>query len=158
MVTQKHERPPPREAEKFRKELMRRGADDPSKPKPPCDTAFAALQVVCKEWDREECFADLRKQRAENLRRIDALKSGREIQMDDVVKAMNEDDGNLRMIEDYRDSLHHVLLEMRAQLREIYDDLEPLSAHQEWFNYPLSMFTVDADSDMEDDAGMQSEQ
>ena len=31
------------EAEKFRKELMHRGADDPRKPKPECDTAFAAL-------------------------------------------------------------------------------------------------------------------
>ena len=76
------------EAEKFRKVLMRRGADDPRKPKPPCDTAFAALQEVSK-WDRDECFADLRKQRAEHLRRIDALRSGMELRMDDVVDAMN---------------------------------------------------------------------
>jgi hypothetical protein len=144
------------EAEKFRKELMRRGADDPRKPKPPCDTAFAALQEVSK-WDRDECFADLRKQRAEHLRRIDALKSGREIQMDDVVKAMNKDNSNLRMIDDFDASLHHVLFELREQLCVIYESHTTGRMHEEWLKYPLSMFTLEADSDMEDDDNMESE-
>jgi hypothetical protein len=148
------------EAEKFRKELMRRGADDPRKPKPECDTAFAALQVVCNRWDRDDCVADLKKQRAEHLRRIDALRSGRELTMDAVAKAMNEDNGNLRMVEDYQASLHHVLSEMREQLCVIYETLDPESAHEEWFKYPLSMFMSIADSensDMEDDESMESE-
>jgi hypothetical protein len=148
------------EAEKFREELMRRGADDPRKPKPECDTAFSALQVVCNRWDRDDCVADLKKQRAEHLRRIGALRSGRELTMDDVVKAMNEDDSNLRMVEDFQASLHHVLSEMREQLCVIYETLDPESAHEEWFKYPLSMFTSIADSensDMEDDESMESE-
>ena len=98
----------------LKRELMRRGADDPDKPKPPCDTAFAALQVVCK-WDRDECVADLRKQRGERLRRIDALRSGRELQMADVMDAMNKDYGSA-MDDCFTDSLHYVLRELREQL------------------------------------------
>jgi chromosome segregation ATPase len=140
----------------LRQELIRRGADDPSKPKPPCDTAFAALQVVCKQWDREECFADLRKQRAEHLRRIAALKSGRELMMDDVVKAMNED-GHVRMMADFDASLHHVLCELREQLSVIFESFPAESAHEEWFKFPLRMFTLDYVSDMEDSDSMEED-
>ena len=147
------------EAETFRKELMRRGADDPWKAKPPCDTAFAALQVVCK-WDREECLEDLRKQRAEHLRRIDALRSGRELQMDDVAKAMNEDNGSVT-IKDFDASLHYVLRELREQISTIFDTLQPETAHEEWFKFPLSTFMLNEvsgpGSDMEDDESMESE-
>jgi hypothetical protein len=136
------------EAEKFRKELMRRGADDPRKPKPPCDTAFAALQVVCK-WDRDECVADLRKQRAERLRRIDALRSGRELQMADVMEAMNRDYGSA-MENCFTDSLHYVLREMREQLSTIFDALKSGTEHEEWFKYPLSVFRQDRHPDMDD--------
>ena len=144
--------------EKLREELMRRGADDPRKPKPPCDTAFAALQVVCK-WDRDECVADLRKQRGERLRRIDALRSGRELQMSDVMDAMNKDYG-CAMDDYFPDSLHYVLRELREQLFTIFDALKPDTEHEEWFKYPLSVFRRDVtidDSDMEDDEEMESE-
>ena len=144
--------------EKLREELMRRGADDPRKPKPPCDTAFAALQVVCK-WDRDECVADLRKQRGERLRRIDALRSGRELQMSDVMDAMNKDYG-CAMDDCFHDSLHYVLRELREQLFTIFDALKPDTEHEEWFKYPLSVFRRDVtidDSDMEDDEVMESE-
>ena len=56
--------------------------------------------------------------------------------------------------------MHHVLSEMREQLCVIYETLDPESAHEEWFKYPLSMFTSIADSensDMEDDERMESE-
>jgi len=133
---------------KLRKELLRRGADDPDKPKPPCDTAFAALQVVCK-WDRDECVADLRKQRAERLRRIDALRSGRELQMADVMEAMNKDYGSA-MENCFTESLHYVLREMREQLSTIFDALKSGTEHEEWFKYPLSVFRQDRHPDMDD--------
>ena len=142
----------------LKQELMRRGADDPDKPKPPCDTASAALQLV-RMWDRDECLADLRKQRAERLRRIDALRSGRELQMADVMEAMNKDYG-CAMDEGFHDSLHYVLREMREQLFNIFDALKSGTEHEEWFKYPLSTFRQDItidDSDMEDDQSMESE-
>jgi hypothetical protein len=120
-------------------------------------TAFAALDLV-KHWDRDECVADLKRQNAEHLKMIAVLKSGRELMMDDVVKAMNEDNGNLRMLEDFQASLQYVLSEIREQLRAIYETLDPESAHEEWFKYPLSMFTLIANSensDMEDDESME---
>ena len=131
--------------EKLKQELMRRGADDPDKPKPPCDTAFAALQVVCKNWDREECFADLRKQRAENLRRIDALKSGRELKMGHVVAALDED------TERPTGTLLYALGNLREQLRTIieYDTGVLDMTHPEWFEPPLSLFRRRADEDEE---------
>ena len=144
--------------EKLREALLRRGADDPYKPKPPCDTAFAALQVVCK-WGRDECVADLRKQRGERLRRIDALRSGRELQMADVMDAMNKDYGSA-MDDCFTDSLHYVLRELREQLSTIFDALKSDTEHEEWFKYPLSVFRRDVtidDSDMEDDESMESE-
>jgi hypothetical protein len=141
------------EAEKFRKELMRRGADDPRKPKPPCDTAFAALQEVSK-WDRDACFADLRKQRAEHLRRIDALRSGRELRMDDVVDAMNAAGCYPKMGSNFWASLPDVLCELKKQLLKIWDDTPAVHAHEEWFQEPLSNFMANCDSESE---GMSAE-
>ena len=144
---------------KLKRELMRRGADDPDKPKPPCDTAFSALQAVCK-WDRDECVADLRKQRAARLRRIDALRSGRELQMADVTQAINKDIGS-SMDERFHDNLHFVLHELREQLSTIFDALKSETEHEEWFKYPLSTFVRDlargGDSDMEDNESMEDE-
>ena len=130
-----------KEAETFRKELMRRGADDPRRPKPGCDTAFAALQVVCK-WDRDECFEDLKNRRANLLVKIDGLRSGKGVMMDDVVNAMNKHH-NWIMAKDYEASLLYVLAEMREQLLKIYDSLAPASAHEEWSRYPLRKFAFD---------------
>ena len=79
------------EAKTFRKELMRRGADDPRKPKPPCDTALAALDLV-RKWDRDECIEDLRKQRVEHLKRIDSLTSTPVVTLD---AGMEEDDESM---------------------------------------------------------------
>ena len=137
-----------KELNRLTEELIRRGADDPWEPKPPCDTAFAALQAVCK-WDRDECVADLRKQRAERLRRIDALRSGRELQMADVMEAMNKDYGSA-MENCFTDSLHYVLREMREQLSTIFDALKSGTEHEEWFKYPLNVFRQDRHPDMDD--------
>jgi hypothetical protein len=145
------------EAEKFRKELMRRGADDPRKPKPPCDTVFAALQEVSK-WDRDACFADLRKQRAEHLRRIDALRAGRELQMDDVVDAMNAAGCYPKMGSNFWASLPDVLCELKKQLWRIWDDTPPaLRTHEEWFQEPLSNFMAKYDSESEGDESMEED-
>jgi len=132
-----------KELNRLTEELIRRGADDPWEPKPPCDTAFAALQAVCK-WDRDECVADLRKQRAELLWRLDAVGSGRELLMDRVTYAMNEDNKtDARMWAWWSGaSLHSVLRRLRDQLSTIFDSESHGSegAHQEWFNYPLREF------------------
>ena len=141
--------------EELRRELIRRGADDPRKPKPPCDTAFVALQLVSK-WDRDEGFADLKKQRLEHLRRIDVLKRGEEIMMNDIVEQMNK--YGCRIQAAFDSGLITVLREIRAQLLEIYDEIPNESAHEEWFRYPLSMFIqeyvegsdMDESSDMDD--------
>ena len=129
-------------AEMYRSELLRRGADDPRKSKPPCDTAFAALQVVCKHWDREECFADLRKQRSENLRRIAALESGRELKMGTVMRALEEN------TEHPTGTLLYALRNMREQLRWIFDSEAELNdkPHDQWFEPPLSLFRPSVDS------------
>jgi hypothetical protein len=132
-------------AEMYRSELLRRGADDPRKSKPPCDTAFAALQVVCKHWDREECFADLRKQRSENLRRIAALESGRELKMGTVMRALEED------TEHPTGTLLYALRNMREQLSWIFESEAELNdkPHDQWFEPPLSLFIERVDEDME---------
>ena len=108
----------------------------------PCDTAFAALQVVCKHWDREECFADLRKQRSENLRRIDALKSGRELKMGTVMGALEED------TEHPMGTLLYTLNNLREQLRIIFLCCPISRLHGEWFQPPLSLFREYADQDV----------
>ena len=133
-----------KELNRLTDELIRRGAGDPWEPKPPCDTAFAALQAVCK-WDRDECVADLRKQRAESLRRLDAVLSGRELLMDHVTHSMNKDNQtDARMWAWWSGaSLHSVLRRLRDQLSTIFDSIESHGsegAHQEWFNYPLREF------------------
>ena len=143
--------------EELRQELMRRGADDPWKPKPPCDTAFAALQLVSK-WDRDESFADLKKQRLENLRRIDVLRSGKELMMDDVLHDMKESGwaiGHGGM----DGSLHHALGELYQQLRTVYQAIPPTERHSEWEEHPLRYFTLepDSDSEMDDDESMQDD-
>ena len=132
-------------AEMYRHELLRRGADDPRKSKPPCDTAFAALQVVCKHWDREECFADLRKQRSENLRRIAALESGRELKMGTVMRALEED------TEHPTGTLLYALRNMREQLSWIFESDAELNdkPHDQWFEPPLSLFRLHADQNVD---------
>ena len=133
---------------KLKQELVRRGADHPDKPKPPCDTAFAALQVVCNAWDREECFQDLRKQREEHLRRIRALKSGRELLMNDVVKAMNEDGRYAKIFGGaFPFDLHYTLAELKEQLHEILDATPQEQLHKEWSSRPLRTLMVDVDED-----------
>ena len=104
-------------------------------------TALAALDLV-KRWDRDECVADLKRQHAKYLRTIEDLKSGRDILMDDVVRAMNED-GRVRMMAEFDESLHHVLRELREQLSVIFEGFPTESAHDEWFKYPLNMFILD---------------
>jgi len=137
----------------LKSELMRRGADDPDALKPPQETVFAALQMVSK-WDRDEAFADLRKQRLENLRRIDVLRRGKELMMDDVVAGMNED--GARMMAEFDGSLTYVLRELREQLQVIADSLPTERMHDEWFKFPLSMFRLDYDLGMEEsDSGME---
>jgi hypothetical protein len=111
-------------------------------------TAFAALDLV-RKWDRDECVADLKRQLDEHLSMITALKSGRELMMDDVVKAMNED-GDVRMMAEFDASLHYVLHELREQLQVIFESFPAKSAHEEWFKFPLRMFTLDYAPDMED--------
>ena len=139
--------------EELRQELLRRGADDPLKPKPPCQTAMSALQLVCK-WDRDVYVEDLKKQRLENLQKIDVLKTGKELMMDDVVNEMNKD--GCRMMPEFEANLHYVLRELREQLREIFESIPTDSAHEEWFKYPLSMFRLDyvEDSDMDESVEM----
>ena len=132
------------EAELLRSELIRRGADDPRKPKPPCDTAFAALQLVCKNWDREECLADLRTQRAENLRRIDALKSGRELKMGDVMAALEED------TKPPIGTLLFALGNLREQLDMIFHAGVTPTLHPQWFQPPLSLFRTYTDEDSDE--------
>ncbi len=128
--------------EELRQELIRRGADDPLKPKPPCQTALDALQVV-RNWDRDACLEDLRKQRAEQLKRIEDLKLGEGIYMEDVVKGMRQR-GSL-ICDGYEgDKLHDILILLRRQLWRIYDPTKP--QHQEWEKYPLGLFTTDAES------------
>jgi hypothetical protein len=141
-------------AQKWRQELIRKGADDPAKPKPECETAFAALQLVSK-WDRNEGFADLRKQRLENLRRINVLKRGEELMMVDVVQAMREDgydvaDG------DWKCSLYCFLSKLSSQLRDVYGATSPYVRHSAWEAYPLQMFTLEPypDSDMDESSDM----
>ena len=93
------------------------------------------------------------------MRRIDALRSGRELQMADVMDAMNKDYGSA-MDDCFTDSLHYVLRELREQLSTIFDALKSDTEHEEWFKYPLSVFRRDVtidDSDMEDDESMESE-
>ena len=142
------------QAQRLRQELIHRGADDPMSRKPQCEnTVFAALQLVSK-WDRDESFTDLKKQRLESLRRIDVLKTGKELMMDDVVNEMNKD--GCRMMPEFKANLHYVLRELREQLREIYEAIPHESAHDEWFKYPLSMFTLDyvEGSDMDESSDM----
>ena len=131
--------------EKATKALNSGGADDPRKPKPPCDTAFAALQVVCKHWDREECFADLRKQRSENLRRIAALESGRELKMGTVMRALEED------TEHPTGTLLYALRNVREQLSWIFESEAELNdkPHDQWFEPPLSLFRLSADKNVD---------
>ena len=133
-----------KEAELLRSELIRRGADDPRKPKPPCDTAFAALQLVCNNWDREECLADLRTQRAENLRRIDALKSGRELKMGDVMAALEEDTKHPT------GTLLYALGNLREQLHMIFHSGVTSTLHPEWFQPALSLFRMYTDDDSDE--------
>jgi hypothetical protein len=130
---------------KLKQELVRRGADHPDKPKPPCDTAFAALQVVCNSWDREECFQDLRNQREELLRRVRALKSGRELMMNDIVKAMNEDGRypTILCAGAFPYDLHYTLAEMREQLNVIWEATPDEQLHEEWGKGPLHMLMED---------------
>jgi hypothetical protein len=135
------------ENKKLKEELVRRGADHPDKPKPPCDTAFAALQVVCNSWDREECFQDLRKQREELLRRVRALKSGRDLKMDDVVEAMREDGRYPKILAGFDFDLHYTLAEMKEQLGAIWDATPKEQLHEEWGLPPLSTFMVRDESD-----------
>jgi hypothetical protein len=133
------------ENKKLKEELVRRGADHPDKPKPPCDTAFAALQVVCNSWDREECFQDLRQQREELLRRVRALKSGRELMMNDVLQAMNEDGRypNILFAGAFPFDLHYTLAEMREQLNVIWEATPLGQLHEEWGKGPLRMLLED---------------
>ena len=136
---------------KLKQELVRRGADHPDKPKPPCDTAFAALQAVCNTWDREERFQDLRKQREEHLRRIRALKSGRELLMNDVVKAMNEDGQYAKIFGGlFPFDLHCTLAELKEQLHEILDETPQEQLHPQWKFPPLHTLMVDVDESEED--------
>ena len=130
------------EAETFRKELMRRGADDPRKPKPPCDTALAALQAVCK-WDRDACLDDLRKQRRVHLRRIRMLKSGSRLAMDDVVRDMNHTEDFPSILADFDMNLHEVLGGLKGQLTKIWEDLPDKRSHEQWSLGPLSTFMED---------------
>jgi hypothetical protein len=127
---------------------VRRGADDPRKPRPACETALSALDLV-RNWDRDECVTDLRKQRVELHRRIDALKAGRELKMGDVMAALGED------IEHPRGTLLFVLDNLREQLRMIFaSDTELDMTHEEWFQPPLSLFRhadEDVEADMSDD-------
>ena len=132
--------------EELRQELMRRGADDPLKPKPPSQTALDVLQLV-RNWDRDVCLEDLRKQRAEQLKRIDVLKLGQGIYMEDVVKGMRQRGSYI--CDGYADdSLYDVLGRLRRQLWRIYDPTEP--QHREWEEYPLSLFTTDAEDNMQE--------
>ncbi len=127
--------------EELRQELIRRGADDPLAPKPPSQTALDALQVV-RNWDRDTCLEDLRKQRAGWLKRIDTLKLGQGIYMDDVVKGMRQRGGLI--CDGYGDdSLYDILGRLRRQLWMIYDPTKPY--HREWEEYPLSLFVIDAE-------------
>ena len=119
------------EAETFRKELMRRGADDPRKPKPPCETALAALNLV-RDWDRDECVVDLQKQRTELLRKIAALKSGKELKIGDVMAALEED------TEFPKGTLLHALRLLREQISSIW--METIHWDQTWDESPLSLF------------------
>jgi len=130
------------ENEELRKELMRRGADDPYARKPSYQTTMAALSVVCK-WDRDECLADLKKQRWEHLRRIDVLKLGQDTFMDDVVKGMRQQ-GSLICDGYMEHTLYEVLTMLRAQLQRLY------SSDSEWSEYPLCVFVDDAEDNMVD--------
>ncbi len=130
--------------EELRQELIRRGADDPLAPKPPSQTALDALQVV-RNWDRDTCLEDLRKQRAGYLKRIDTLKLGQGIYMDDVVKGMRQRGGLI--CDGYGDdSLYDILGRLRRQLWMIYDPTKPY--HREWEEYPLSLFVIDAEDNV----------
>ena len=142
------------DAEKLREELMRRGADDPRTPKPPCDTAFAALDLV-RNWDRDECVTDLRNQRVELLRRIDALKSGRELKMGDVMAALEED------TEHPTGTLLFALRNMREQLIWIFESDIELNdkPHDQWLEPPLSLFieSIMSDNDSENFESMEED-
>ena len=123
----------------------RRGADDPRKPRPACETAFSALDLV-RNWDRDECVTDLRKQRVELHRRIDALKAGRELKMGEVMAALEED------TEHPVGTLLFVLDNLREQLRTIFESETELDmTHDQWFEPPLSLFRERADEDVEAD-------
>jgi hypothetical protein len=149
------------EAETFRKELMRRGADDPRQPKPGRDTAFAALQVVCK-WDRDACVQDLKKQRWLLLRRIRRMRSGSWLSMDDVARDMNYTEQFPQIMVDFDMSLHEALGGLKQQLTKISQDMPNISCHEEWSTPPLSTFMQNpfhfnesressSDDDMDDD-------
>ena len=132
-----------KDAENLRKELMRRGADDPRKPKSPCDIAFAALDLV-RNWDRDECVTDLRNQRVELLRRIDALKSGRELKMGDVMAALEKDTKHPI------GTLLYALGNLREQLHMIFHAGVTPTLHPQWFQPPLSLFRTYTDEDSDE--------
>jgi len=53
-------------------------------------------------------------------------------------------------------SLTYVLRELREQLQVISDSLPTERMHDEWFKFPLNVFRLDYDLDMEDsDSGME---
>ena len=143
------------EAETFRKELMRRGADDPRKPKPPCETALAVLDLV-RKWDRDACVADLRKQRVQLLQDNENLKKGRNVFMDRVLQDMKENGWSMGH-GDLDTSLHDTLGELYYQLYVVYKALPRTQRHAQWEEHPLRYFTLEPDSgdEMDDEESME---
>ena len=141
--------------DKLTEEIMRQGGSTPWKPQPQCETALSALNLV-RNWDRDVYLEGAMKQRAELLKRIDALKTGRELQMDDVIAAMDKD-AKVTFFE--KGTLFDVLYDLRKQIKIIYEGTWPHLLHEEWFFAPLcdfrtyvdGVFDVDAES-MDEDA------
>ncbi len=136
------------EVEKLTTELLRRGADHSDKPRPPCGTAFAALQVVCKSWDRDVCFDDLRKQRNRARVEMEEMKTGRLLKMNDVLLGMFEEDYIPRLAwEECNDmSLYEFLAKLRRQLFAVHYQDRCL----EWEEFPMRIL-VEGDEESESD-------
>jgi hypothetical protein len=114
------------------------------------DTTLAALQVVC-HWDRDACLEDLNTMQTWSDRMIGALASGRELMMDDVAKAMNEDGYKTLPSSGWDLNLHEVLIKLTEQLRRIYFATPSNIRRSEWNEFPLRLFTLDPDSDSDMD-------
>jgi cell division protein FtsB len=139
------------EVHRLRNELMRRGADDPWKPKPQCETALAALNLV-RHWDRDARIDELWGHISWCRGRMLTYKTGREVLMEDVTKAMRED-GYYWMPPDWDNkSLHDVLAKLYNQIRFVDMNTQAEARHPVWDNFPLVRFTSgpDTDSEMEE--------